>query len=62
MMLFVVFVCEGISQQHYDTKYDIYEDIPEIWTVGWSSCQYNLWSRLLFRSGVNQSKLHLQLL
>jgi len=38
------FVCEGISQQYYDAKYDVHKDITEIWTVGWSSCQYDLWS------------------
>jgi len=28
------FVCEGISQQYYDAKYDVHKDITEIWTVG----------------------------
>jgi len=40
------FVCEGTGQQYYDAKYDVHEDFTEVWTVGWSSSQYNLRPRL----------------
>lgn len=49
-IIFVVSACAGNHQLHRYTQHDIYQDVPEVWTVGGQQGQHRVRSRFCYRA------------